>query len=139
MARYPVGGSPPHTFVPVGYQSVDAALLDVVRFAVDLPRSEFLMLLFHLERSLGYGKPSDCTSISQMLEGIRSKADGTWVRKGCGLQKSAIVTANNKLDERRLLIRRHRNSPERGKEPTEFEVDWNALGAYIASVKLTGL
>ena len=53
--------------------------------------------IFHVERSLGYGKRSDCTSLSQMVEGVWSQKLNGWVRKGCGLGKAAVTRANKAL------------------------------------------
>lgn len=136
VARYPAEVSPSgsnlEAFIPLGYESAFAALLDVLRFAADLP--EFRVLLFHVERSLGYGKQSDCTSLSQMVEGILSRKLNTWVRKGCGLKKAAVVRANKSLarPDRQFLRVRRRSSPENGNEPTEYELNWEMLTRYIA-------
>jgi hypothetical protein len=120
-------------FVPVGYTSAFDALLDVLRFAADLQESEFRVLLFHVERSLGYGKASDRTSLPEMVEGVYSPKLNSWVRKGCGLGKAAVVRANGALasPDRQLLSTRRRNSPTSGNEATEYEVNWPVLGRYI--------
>ena len=119
-------------FIPPGYANAFDAFLDVVRFTADLP--EFLVLLFHVERSLGYGKPSDRTSLSQMVDGIPSKKLNAWVRRGCGLKKAAIIRANRALasQKRQLLFIRQRKSPALGNEATEYEVNWPMLTQYIA-------
>jgi hypothetical protein len=136
VARYPSGAAAPTSnpggYIPPGYASALDALLDVVRFAADFP--EFPVLLFHVERSLGFGKPSDCTSISQMVDGVFSKRLNTWIRRGCGLGKAAVVRANKALarpDREFLIVRRH-HSPENGNEPTEYQVNWERLSRYIA-------
>jgi hypothetical protein len=140
VARYPVGAplsgsSSPGAFSPHGYESALEALLDVVRFTADLP--EFTILLFHVERSLGFGKQSDCTSLSQMTDGIFSQRLNTWIRKGCGRQKAAVIRANKALaaPDRQFLNVRRRSTPQSGNQPTEYEVNWEVLTRYIAQRK----
>ncbi len=137
VARYPADVAAlegnRRAFTPPGYASVSEAFLDVVRFTADLP--EFPVLLFHVERSLAYGKRSDCTSLSQMVEGVLSKKRKTWIRKGCGLGKAAVVKANKALARRQLLLIRRRSSPALGNEATEYEVNWPVLSRYLAERK----
>jgi hypothetical protein len=99
IARYPAGAEAsehrPEGFVPPGYDDSFSALLDVIRFTADLP--EFLVLLFHVERSLGYGKAADCVSISQTVDGVYSCKFKTWIRKGCGLSKASVARAIRSL------------------------------------------
>jgi putative DNA primase/helicase len=139
VARYPAGVRASDgvlkAFTPPGYASAYDALMDVLRFAADLP--EFLVLLFHIERSLAYGKASDCSSLSQMVDGVASRELNAWIRKGCGLGKAAVTRANKALarSDRQLLFIRRRSSPALGNEPTEYEVNWPAVSRYIAERK----
>lgn len=87
-------GKPRGNFVPPGYESRISAFMDVVRFGpTALPGATFLALLFHVERSLSYGKAADTASLSQMTGGIRRR-NGSWVRAGSGLKKSTLAEAN---------------------------------------------
>ena len=133
VARYPAGSLT--AFTPPGYDTEFEAFLDVVRFTADL--SGFPVLLFHVERSLGYGKASDRTSLSQVVDGVASRTLNTWIRKGCGRKKNAVVRAHKVLSrpDRPFLKVRHHSSPEQGNEPTEFEVNWDWLAEYIAERK----
>jgi Bifunctional DNA primase/polymerase, N-terminal/Primase C terminal 1 (PriCT-1) len=136
ISRYQVNalrlGCEPGVFVPPGYNSPLEAILDVLRFTADLP--QFLVLLFHVERSLGYGKRADRTALSQITDGVVSHKLNAWVRKGCGLKKAAVTRANKALagPELQLLHVRRRNSAKNGNEPTEYEVNWEGLSQYIA-------
>jgi len=138
-----VGGYPlsennatkPHGFVPPGYDDPYEANLDVQRFCSDLPDSEFRMLLFHIERSVGYEKNADRTSISQMVHGVYSQKHGRWIRLGAGPKKAAIIAANRALASRGFLQMTPHKSPTAGYEPTEFEVNWKVLAYYIAEKK----
>lgn len=118
-------------FIPPGYKTRLDALMDVIRFGPELlPGPEFLALLFHVERSLCYGKRSDAASGAQMVRGIYRK-DKTWIRGGSGLKKVAACYANAGLEEKGLLRRTARNSEKRGHEPTEYEVLWEPLSRYF--------
>ena len=96
---------------------------DVVRFGPALPRAEFQMLLFQVERSVCYGKESDRMAISQVENGVPSRTQGIWIRSGCGLKRAAAIRAKKALAKRQLLVIRRHSSPQAGNEPTEFEVD----------------
>ena len=91
IARYPVGN--PTAFAPPGYESAFDALWDVIRFASGIP--EFGVLMFHVERSLGYNKASDCTSLSQLVGGVFSKhsIDGSGWDAGWESLRSSKRTA----------------------------------------------
>jgi len=139
MARYPVGGFPSGGgcggFTPEGYDDTLSALLDVIRFTAALPGFE--VLLFLVERSLGYGKAADCVSISQMVGGVYAPMLGAWIRGGCGQSKASVAKAIRSLvaPDLPLLVAKRRSSPERGHEPTEYTVNWHALSQYIADRK----
>jgi len=137
IARYPAGNLT--AFTPAGYDTAFDAFLDVVRFTADLPG--FPVLLYHVERSLGYGKAADRTSLSQIVGGVASRTLNAWIRKGCGLGKDAVIRAHRALSkpDRPFLRVRHHSSPERGHEPTEFEVNWDWLAEYIAERKRDSL
>ncbi len=131
ISRYPEGD--PGIFVPPGYDSAFSAVLEVLRFTSDMPEGRVLQ--FHIERSLGYGKASDRTSLSQLVDGVRSPKLHMWIRRGCGLQKAAITKANRSLVQCGLLEARKRSSPENGNESTEYAVNWARLNTFIAARK----
>jgi hypothetical protein len=104
----------------------------VIRFGpTRLTSGEFLVLLFHVERSLPYGKEADCASLNQMTHGIRRR-DGRRIRDGCGLAPSTSKAANRSLEEKGILERVKRNSVGRGHEPTQYRVRWDALSELFA-------
>lgn len=131
IGRYPEGDL--GTFVPPGHDNAFSALLEVVRFTSDM--REGRVLLFHVERSLGYGKASDRTSLSQLIDGVRSSRLGVWIRRGCGLKKAAITNANRSLVRRGFLQAKKWSSPENGNESTEYTINWERLNAFIAERK----
>jgi len=140
MARYPAADIPfGGTFgilPPEGYDCPLSAILDMIRFAADLPG--FAVLLFIVERTLGYGKASDCISISQMVGGVYSPTLATWITRGCGRSKASVTKAIRSLksSDPPLLLAKRRFSSERGFEPTEYTVNWAALNKHIAQRKM---
>jgi hypothetical protein len=111
------------------------ALKSVIRFGPEcLPKPEFMMLLFHAERTLLSGKVSDTVSLSEQERGIY-QCNGrrvAWIRGGCGLAAPSVAKANRALESLGLL-RRTRHSNERdGHTPTEYEVIWPAVHSYFA-------
>jgi hypothetical protein len=100
--------------------------------------AEFLLRLFHAERTLTYGKSADAPSLAQIAGGIFSRRQNRWIGGSAGLSASAVKNANRTLSEREILIRRRalpgewRYDAKRGNEPTESEIDWSALKAGIA-------
>src|ERR1035437_592550 len=128
------GGKPRGKFIPPGYKSRLEAFMDVVRFGpTALPGAPFLALLFHVERSLPYGKEVDAASLSQMTGGIK-RSDGSWVRAGSGLKKSTAAQANNDLETKGLLKRKTRESNRGGYQPTEYTVNWEKLKTFFSNV-----
>jgi hypothetical protein len=98
-----------------------------------LPGAAFLALLFHVERSLPYGKATDAASLSQMTDGIR-RGDGSRLRAGSGLKKAAAARANGLLEKKGLLKRKTKESNRGGHQPTEYTVNWKAVRAFFANV-----
>ena len=118
---------PRGVFVPNGFKTRIEALTCLVRFGPALlPNAEFLVLLFHAERALTYGKKCDAASLSQLTDGVRRK-DGEWIRGGSGIEKSRAAAANAKLEEIGLLKRRQQETVRRGYQATEYEVQWGKL------------
>jgi hypothetical protein len=125
------GGTPRGTFTPAGFKSRIEALTFLIQFGPGiLPISEFLVLLFHAERSLTYGKKSDAASLSQMTNGIHRQGGG-WIRGGAGVTKSTATAANLQLERRGLLKRTQRDSPRRGHGATEYEVRWADVAGLV--------
>jgi hypothetical protein len=111
-------------FTPEGFKTRIEALTSLIRFGPALlPAAEFLVLLFHAERALTYGKKSDAASLSQMTDGVRTKG-GIWIRGGAGVNKSTAAAANAQLEARGLLKRTQKDSMRRGHGATEYEVRW---------------
>lgn len=144
----PVNGKPRGTFVPEGFKKRIEALTFLIRFGPEfLEPSEFLMLLFHAERSLIYGKSADRASASQMERGVYRKPTATWVRGGCGVSRRHAIESNRALAAgdygrgarggtgRAPLLKRRAEASDTpgGPAPTEYEIDWKAFREFVAA------
>ena len=113
------------TFTPNGFKKRFEALTFLVQFGPGLlPIPEFLMLLYHAERALTYGKRADATSYDQMAHGVWSKKASRWIRGPAGVNKGTAAAANARLEKWSLLKRRQMDSARRGHQATEYEVQW---------------
>src|ERR1019366_5562655 len=123
---------------PPGYDSNFGAILDFMRFgpAIWTP-VQILALMFHIERSITYGKIADQHSEGQALDGIYSVQKLAWVRGHCGLSRASWYRANREIEinpeasERTPngVLRRIRHTE--GSQVTEYEIDWLAFKAVI--------
>jgi hypothetical protein len=111
-----------------------AALLEIIRFGpavLGVPRT--LVLLFIAERTIAYRKLVDAPSLAQIVDGVYSKQANAaqWVRRGCGLKHSAAAEATASLVEIGLLGKQKRSNAKKGNLPTQYEIRWDALHAYL--------
>lgn len=105
-------------------------------------------LLFHAERSTGYGKESDQHSQAQAVRGIyRRGPNSFWVRGPAGLARSTWHKVNAELeqlpwvarpgDPPRVLIRERRKHFSGADAATEYAIDWLAVAGVIQEFKFT--
>ena len=80
------------------------------------------MLLYICRRTFGWKKDSDNISLNQMLQGITRK-DGTKLDHGVGLSKPTLLRTIKSLTEKNILIVEHRESKEKGYEPTNYRLN----------------
>jgi hypothetical protein len=124
---------------PPGYQSNFAAMMALIKFGFDIwSCAQMRALLFHAERSIGYGRESDKHSESQALEGIYSTQSLEWVRGPCGLSRAGWYQANAELaidpeDPAKTPngVLRRRSTGGGRKQIVEYEIDWLAVKARI--------
>jgi hypothetical protein len=132
---------------PSGYRSNTRAIYHLIRHGphVIKPASRFLVLLFHAERSTGYGKPSDQHSQAQAIEGVYShKAErrtggyGAWVRGTAGVSLAQYKRANRALVKAGLLQAERRFRPDRNHaaDATEYLPNWLAIRAALEAHEL---
>jgi hypothetical protein len=117
---------------PLGYSSNYVAIMSLIRFGPAIwGNNEFLVLLFHAERSTLYGRESDQHSQSQAAEGVYSKTECRWIRGRAGVARSTWKVANAALCESGLIQRIPRQHRNGGDAPTEYAINWLAVKAAI--------
>src|SRR5947209_2870197 len=88
----------------------------------ELSGAELKVLLYVIRRTFGFKRESDNISLSQMLNGLRSR-DGRQLDRGVGLTKKTLLQAINSLEAKQIIKTRRRQSIERGNEPTTYELN----------------
>lgn len=73
------------------------------RFLPQLNGGELKVLLYIIRRTFGFKKDSDSISMTQLCEGIKTKA-GNNLDYGTGLSLSAVKTAIKSLEQRGLIV-----------------------------------
>ena len=115
-------------FIPETHESAWTALMDLVRFGPEvLPNAEFLALLFHAERSVGWKKAADAASMTQMTHGVYKRKTGECIRGGAGIKKATCAKANAALEKKGLIERIRRYRENGGCDSTEYEIQWTTL------------
>jgi hypothetical protein len=106
-------------FQPLNSTPVPDAVFD--ELLTVLTGAELKALLYIIRRTFGFKKDSDNISLSQMLNGIRTK-DGRILDKGAGLSKPTLLQALRSLQEKHLIETERQRSAEKGDEPTLYRL-----------------
>src|ERR671918_242761 len=69
----------------------------------DLSGAELKVLLYVIRRTFGFKRDKDTISLSQMLNGLRSR-DGRRLDRGVGLSKKTLLLAINSLEKKKILL-----------------------------------
>ena len=107
-------------FTAPNYTQVPDELFDDLM--TDLSGAELKVLLYIIRRTFGFKKTEDTISLSQMLNGITTKA-GETLDKGTGLSKKTLLVALNTLEAKHIILTERRRSAERGNEPTAYKLN----------------
>ena|SRR5438876_11642964 len=99
-----------HGFSAPNYTQVPDELFDDLM--TDLSGAELKVLLYIIRRTFGFKKTEDTISLSQMLNGITTKA-GEALDKGTGLSKKTLLVALNTLEAKHIILTERRRSAER--------------------------
>jgi hypothetical protein len=83
--------------------------------------AEIKALMYITRRTMGFKRPSDTISISQLLHGITTRG-GRVLDRGTGLSKPTLLKALRNLIGMGVIIAEHRSSRERGDEPTSYSL-----------------
>jgi len=84
-----------------------------------LSHAELRVLLYIVRRTFGFKKEKDNISLSQMVNGIKTK-QGKILDGGTGLSKSGVAKALVGLREKGVIISKRNSSPGKGDEPTTY-------------------
>ena len=87
----------------------------------DLSGAELKVLLYVVRRTFGFKRESDNISLSQMLNGLRTR-DGRVLDRGVGLSKKTLLQAIKSLEEQNIILTQRRRSQEKGDEPTSYRL-----------------
>jgi phage replication O-like protein O len=85
----------------------------------DLTGAELKVLLYICRRTFGFKKESDNISLSQLVNGIKTR-DGKVLDRGTGLSKDSVSRVVKSLEEKGIIVRNRRQSVERGYEATTY-------------------
>jgi len=88
----------------------------------DLSGAELKVLLYVIRRTFGFKRESDNISLSQMLNGLRSR-DGRQLDRGVGLTKKTLLLAIKSLEEKQIVFTERRRSLVNGDEPTSYRLN----------------
>ena len=81
--------------------------------------AELRVLLYIIRRTFGFKKDKDNISLSQMVNGIKTK-DGKVLDGGTGLARSGVAKAIKGLADKGIIVATRNSSPEKGNEPTTY-------------------
>ena len=88
----------------------------------DLSGAELKVLLYVIRRTFGFKRESDNISLSQMLNGLRTR-DGRVLDRGVGLSKKTLLQAIKSLEDQAIILTERRRSQEKGDEPTSYRLN----------------
>src|SRR5215212_9992123 len=78
----------------------------------DLSGAELKVLLYVIRRTFGFKRESDNISLSQMLNGLRTR-DGRVLDRGVGLSKKTLLQAIKSLEKQNIVLTQRRRSQEK--------------------------
>jgi hypothetical protein len=95
-------------FAAPNYTPVPDDVFDVI--APELTESELRVLLYILRRTFGFKRNADAISLTQMVEGIKTR-DGRQLDRGAGLSRRGVMAGCAGLVEKRIITVEKRLSP----------------------------
>ena len=119
---------------PPGYGNAAHAFDDLISFGPGCwGLRKWLVILFHAERTISYGREAGQYSTAQAIEGVFSH--GRYVRGTVGVSPATYKRINAKLIAEGLLFRTRR-SDERGADiASEYRLNWKAIKAAIEAYR----
>lgn len=84
-----------------------------------LSGAELKVLMYIMRRTFGFKKNRDNISLSQMVNGIKTK-DGQVLDSGTGLGKSSVTRSLTGLEKKNIITRKRRSNDKKGYEATTY-------------------
>lgn len=109
------------------YTQVPDVVIDMLM--ADLSGAEFKALIYIIRRTFGFKKDSDYISLSQMVNGIKTR-DGKIIDRGTGLNKDSVVNALKVLEGIGIIKKIKRRSHERGDETNYYTLNLDNIEQY---------
>lgn len=106
-----------HGFGKPTFTQVPDELFD--ELLAKLSGAELKVLLYIIRRTFGFKKESDSISLSQLVNGIRTR-DGERLDSGTGLSKGAVAMAVKSLEAKGVLFAERDRTKEKGDVPTTY-------------------
>ena len=94
--------------------------------------AEFKVLMYITRRTMGFKRPSDNISLSQLLHGITTR-DGRVLDLGTGLSKPTLLSALRTLASIGVIVPERRRSSENGDQPTGYSLRFAEAGEPVAT------
>jgi hypothetical protein len=109
------------------YTQVPDVVIDMLM--ADFSGAEFKTLIYIIRRTFGFKKDSDYISLSQMVNGIKTR-DGKIIDRGTGLNKDSVVNALKVLEGIGIIKKIKRRSPGKGDETNYYTLNLNDIEQY---------
>lgn len=106
------------------YTQVPDVIIDMLM--AYLSGAEFKVLIYIIRRTFGFKKDADYISLSQMVNGIKTR-EGKVMDRGTGLGKRHIVAALKVIEGLRIIKKIKQSSPEKGDMTNYYSLNLNDI------------
>lgn len=106
------------------YTQVPDVVIDMLM--ADLSGAEFKVLIYIIRRTFGFKKDADYISLSQMVNGIKTR-EGKVMDRGTGLGKRHIVAALKVIEGLGIIKKIKQSSPEKGDMTNYYSLNLNDI------------
>ena len=106
------------------YTQVPDVVIDMLM--EDFSGAEFKVLIYIIRRTFGFKKDADYISLSQMVNGIKTR-EGKVMDRGTGLGKRHIVAALKVIEGLGIIKKIKQSSPEKGDMTNYYSLNLNDI------------
>jgi len=106
------------------YTQVPDVVIDMLM--ADFSGAEFKVLIYIIRRTFGFKKDADYISLSQMVNGIKTR-EGKVMDRGTGLGKRHIVAALKVIEGLGIIKKIKQSSPEKGDMTNYYSLNLNDI------------